>query len=173
MTWNVPVPPQSPIKVYDWHVRSSGETPHLTSPSIGCTQPLYWAILLVLGLLLAFWGFLFPIPFNLILWVLAAASFTALVVLLVRTLRWSPSMKPLEVRRLVACQKCGVEAEGPFQPGDYVFKPIGSCPRCGGSLYVKALYGIEASEPLKRQQPMDASNLKESPSQSSQVCNNS
>lgn len=146
---------------------SSGETPSLTSPTLGCTEPLYWTILFVLGVLLAFWGFLSPLPLNLILWALAAASFTAFLVLLIRGLRGLPAIEPLEVRRLVACQACGIEAEGPFQPGDYVFRPIGPCPRCGGQLYIKALYGIKASEPLKRQQPLDMSNLKSSTPSSS------
>nr|MDO8132585.1 hypothetical protein [Candidatus Njordarchaeum guaymaensis] len=30
-----------------------------------------------------------------------------------------------------------------FQRGDYVRKIVGRCPRCGGELYVRAIYAVE------------------------------
>lgn len=121
-------------------------------------QPLTWALLLTLGLIFAIWGLFSEPPFNFIFWFLAGLSLIVLVGLLIRDLRGTPKIEISEVRRLVACQSCGVESEGPFESSDYVFKGMGSCPRCGGSLYIKALYSLDAKTPLKRQKAPIQSN---------------
>lgn len=114
-------------------------------------QPLTWALILTLALIFAVVGFFSAYPTNFILWALSAFCATLLVILIVRTARSTPKIEASEVRRLVACQSCGVETEGPYQSGDYTFRTIGSCPRCKGTLYIKALYSVEAKTPLKRQ----------------------
>jgi hypothetical protein len=120
-------------------------------------QPLTWALLLTLGLIFAIWGLFSEPPFNLIFWSLGGLSIIVLIVVLIRDLRSAPKIELSEVRRLIACRSCGVESEGPFESHDYVFKEIGTCPRCGGSLYVKALYSIDAKTPLKRQKAPEKS----------------
>lgn len=121
-------------------------------------QPLTWALLLTLGLIFAIWGLFSGPPYNYILWVLAAISLIVLVIVLIRDLRGTPKLEFSEVRRLVACESCGVESEGPFESSDFVFREVGKCPRCGGSLYIKALYSIDAKTPLKRQKSPTQSN---------------
>ncbi|MFX1475269.1 MAG: hypothetical protein ACFFCO_07330, partial [Promethearchaeota archaeon] len=116
-------------------------------------QPLFWALLITLTIICAFWGFISPFPYNLILYALAIIAFISFLVLLRRSYRGIPRIDATEVRRLVACDACKVESEGPFEKGDYVFREVGKCPRCGGLLYVKALYGVDEKTPFKRQQP--------------------
>ncbi len=116
-------------------------------------QPLTWALLLTLGLIFAIWGLFSEYPFNLIFWCLAGLSIIIFIVVLVRDLRGVPKMDVSEVRRLISCQSCGVESEGPFESRDYVFREVGKCPRCGGTLFIKALYSLDAKTPLKRQKP--------------------
>ncbi len=121
-------------------------------PSRG-NQPLFWALLITITLICAALGFFNPPPYNQILWVLAGIAFILFLVLLRRNYRGIPRIEATEVRRLIACDACNVESEGPFEKGDYVFREVGECPRCGGQLYVKALYGVDEKTPLKRQQP--------------------
>lgn len=128
------------------------EQPSVAMPSRG-NQPLFWALLITLSLICAAWGFFSPYPYNLILYALALIAFISLLVLLRRSYRGIPPIEATEVRRLVACDACGVESEGPFEKGDYVFRQVGQCPRCSGQLYIKALYGIDEKAHLKRQQP--------------------
>jgi hypothetical protein len=73
--------------------------------------------------------------------------------LLARDFRRSPAITPSEVLRLIVCQSCGVESEGPFSSGDYVFRTVGECPRCKGTLYIKALYSSEAKAGAKKHKP--------------------
>jgi DNA-directed RNA polymerase subunit RPC12/RpoP len=99
------------------------------------------------------WGFVQPFPFNIILWTVALVFLLIFLFLVYRSARGPPKIKLAEVRRLIACERCGVETEGPFESGDHVFREVGSCPRCGGRLVVKAIYTIDSKVPLKRQQP--------------------
>ncbi len=131
---------------------SATEQPTVAMPGRG-NQPLFWALLITLSIICAAWGFFSPYPYNLILWGLACIAFILFLVLLRRNYRGVPRIEATEVRRLVACDACNIESEGPFQKGDYVFREVGKCPRCGGQLYVKALYGVDEKAPLKRQQP--------------------
>lgn len=129
---------------------SAGQpTPELTTRQI--KQVLLWAILLSLTFLLGALGFFQLYPLNLVYWFLALLAFALFIFSFLRTMR-VPKIDITETRRLIACQECGVEAEGPFEKGDHVFRPVGSCPRCGGHTYVKALYSIDSKIPLKRQQ---------------------
>ena len=128
------------------------EQPTAAMPGRG-NQPLFWALLITITFICITWGFFSPYPYNLVLWVLACIAFILFLVLLRRNYRGIPRIEATEVRRLVACEECSVESEGPFQKGDYVFRHVGQCPRCGGQLYVKALYGVDEKTPLKRQKP--------------------
>jgi hypothetical protein len=128
------------------------ESPAAPMPGRG-NQPLFWALLITITVICVFWGYLSPYPYNLLLWGLACIAFVLFLVLLRRSYRSIPRIEATEVRRLIACEGCGVESEGPFEKGDYVFREVGKCPRCGGQLIVKALYGVDEKTPLKRQQP--------------------
>ena len=125
------------------------EQPTATMPSRG-NQPLFWAILLTIVFVCAAWGFFSPFPYNLILWGLACVAFILFIVFLRRSYRGVPRIEATEVRRLIACEGCDVESEGPFEKGDYVFREVGKCPRCGGLLFVKALYGMDEKSSSKR-----------------------
>lgn len=135
-------------------IQASGPTsPEITQRRL--SQPLTWALLITLALIFGIWGVTQTFPYNIILWFLSILCIVILVILFIRGLRGVPKLKALEVRRLIVCQKCGVESEGPYESGDFVFRTIGPCPRCGGTLHIKALYSIDTKTPLKRQQPRD------------------
>lgn len=44
---------------------------------------------------------------------------------------------------VVSCDSCGFKEEREFEVGDYVFKPKGACPKCGGPLVVAAIYSLK------------------------------
>ena len=134
--------------------QAAGEpSPELTAGTSG--QRFWWALLITLFVVFLFWGFFQPPPFNFLLWGLGIAFLIAFLILVYRRTRASTKLEFAEVRRLIACDKCGVETEGPLESGDHIFREIGSCPRCEGRLYIKAIYSIDTKEPLKRQQPKD------------------
>ncbi len=136
--------------------QAAGEpSPELTAG--GMSQRFWWALLIALIIVLLFWGFFQPPPLNFLLWGLGVGFLGVFLILVYRRTRTPTKLEFAEVRRLIACEKCGVETEGPLESGDHIFRDIGPCPRCEGGLYVKAIYSIDAKEPLKRQQPKENS----------------
>jgi hypothetical protein len=124
------------------------------SPAIASgRQRLWWALVITLIVIFFVWGTFSDFPFNLILWALSVVCLAIFITLIYREIRPPKKLELIEVRRLIVCDQCGVETEGPFESGDHVFRDVGPCPRCKGRLYVKAIYGIDGSAPLKRQQP--------------------
>lgn len=111
--------------------------------------PLTAALLLILALAFAIWGLFSPFPINVLLWSLAAAALVLLAILLLRGRQKIPKIEASAVLRLIVCQSCGIESEGPFQTGDYVFRTVGKCPRCGGTLFIKALYSPDEKSRVK------------------------
>ena len=111
--------------------------------------PLTAALLLILALAFAVWGLFSNPPINLLLWFLAVLALVILVIVLLRGRRRIPKIEASAVLRLIVCQSCGVESEGPFQAGDYVFRTVGKCPRCKGTLYIKALYSPDEKSRVK------------------------
>lgn len=47
---------------------------------------------------------------------------------------------------VISCKSCDLKEERPFSEGDYVFKEVGSCKKCAGTSYIRAIYSI----PLKK-----------------------
>lgn len=45
-----------------------------------------------------------------------------------------------ELVELVGCLKCGYESSRKYEKGDYVGKVVGTCPKDGSSLIVRAIY---------------------------------
>lgn len=45
-----------------------------------------------------------------------------------------------EIVEVIGCTKCGYESMRKYEKGDYVGRIIGSCPKDGSSLIVKAIY---------------------------------
>jgi len=43
---------------------------------------------------------------------------------------------------VIGCKGCDVKEERPFSEGDYVFKEIGTCKKCSGTSYIRAIYSI-------------------------------
>lgn len=128
----------------------------------------FWlALSVTLALVFLVWGFLYQFPFNILFWAVSLAFLLIFLVLIYRNIRSPVKLEFTEVRRLIVCEQCGVESEGPYETGDHVFREIGPCPRCGGQLVIKAIYSINSKTPLKRQQPKTetSSQKKESPSQ--------
>ena len=111
--------------------------------------PLTAALLLIIALVFAVWGLFSYPPISILLWILAALALVLLGIVLIRGRQRIPRIEASAVYRLIVCQSCGVESEGPFQAGDYVFRTVGKCPRCKGTLYIKALYSPEEKSRAK------------------------
>lgn len=136
-------------------VRAAGEPgPELTPGGSG--QRFWWALLITLFVVFFLWGFFQVPPINFLLWGLGLTFLVIFLLLVYRRTRAPTKLEFSEVRRLIACDKCGVETEGPLETGDHIFREIGACPRCEGRLYIKAIYSIDSKEPLKRQKPKKA-----------------
>jgi hypothetical protein len=127
----------------------------------GSSQRFWLAVLVTLIAVFLVWGFFLGFPFNLVSWGAGLAFLIIFVILIYRGTRSPTKLEFAEVRRLIACDQCGVETEGPLEPGDHIFREIGPCPRCEGQLYIKAIYSIDKKKPLKRQQPMEAAEKSE------------
>ncbi len=135
-------------------IHAAGEpTPELAAG--GSSQRFWWALLITLIFVFLVWGFLVGSPFNLLFWGIGLSFLIIFVVLVYRGTRSPAKLEFAEVRRLIACDQCRVETEGPLESGDHIFREIGPCPRCEGTLYIKAIYSIDKKEPLKRQQPKE------------------
>ena len=135
-------------------IQATGEpTPDLTAGN--SSQRFWWALLITLIFIFLVWGFFYPEPLNLLLWGIGIGFLCAFIILVFRGTRSPAKLEFAEVRRLITCDKCGVETEGPLESGDHVFQEIGPCPRCEGRLYIKAIYSIDTKQPLKRQQPKE------------------
>jgi len=52
---------------------------------------------------------------------------------------------------LVECVQCAVKNLRNFQVGDYIPKPVGACPNCGGQQIIQAIY-VEEKPPQKRRE---------------------
>ncbi|MFW9830356.1 MAG: hypothetical protein ACFFD8_01070 [Candidatus Thorarchaeota archaeon] len=133
-------------------IYSSGQP----GPEIAATRSssqFWWALLVTLVLVFLVTGFLQEFPFNVLLWGISIAILAIFVFLVYRSTRSPAKLEFAEVRRLIVCDQCKVESEGPYESGDHVFREIGPCPRCDGKLIIKAIYSIDSKTPLKRQQP--------------------
>jgi Ca2+/Na+ antiporter len=131
--------------------RATEATPSITEHA--SHQRFWWALLVTLFVVFIIWGIFQPYPFNLILWAIGLFFLVLFLILIYRSARAPAKIELAEIRRLIVCDKCGVETEGPYEAGDHVFREIGPCPRCDGRLYIKAIYSIDKKKPLKRQQP--------------------
>lgn len=56
----------------------------------------------------------------------------------------APTIK--NVITTIECAKCSFKSIRNFQLGDYIPKPMGACPTCGGSFNVGAIYPEEKRE---------------------------
>jgi len=66
---------------------------------------------------------------------LAAIALTAMSWLAsrsVRTTKEVPVLRSFRVLTEISCASCGFKEVREFEEGDYIFKEIGKCPRCGG-----------------------------------------
>lgn len=134
--------------------QATGEpAPELTTGS--SSQRFWWALLITLIFVFLVWGFFYSEPINLLLWGIGIGFLCAFIILVFRSTRSPAKLEFAEVRRLISCDKCGVETEGPLESDNHVFQDIGPCPRCEGQLYIKAIYSIDTKKPLKRQQPKE------------------
>jgi hypothetical protein len=50
------------------------------------------------------------------------------------------------VMTVIGCRNCDLREERPFAQGDFVFKELGSCKKCSGNSYIKAIYAIETKK---------------------------
>lgn len=47
---------------------------------------------------------------------------------------------------VIACQKCNYRGEKAYTSGDFVFKRLGSCVKCGGETFIWAIYSVKHRE---------------------------
>ena len=62
----------------------------------------------------------------------------------VRTAREVPVIRSFRVITEVSCEACGFREVREFREGDYIFKEVGACPKCGGKLVITSIYREEA-----------------------------
>ncbi len=43
---------------------------------------------------------------------------------------------------VISCLNCDYREEREYKVGDFVFKKLGSCARCGGELFISAIYAV-------------------------------
>lgn len=48
--------------------------------------------------------------------------------------------EPQRVSTTLACQKCGFKNVRDFQRGDYIFKEVEACPKCGEGMMITSIY---------------------------------
>jgi len=54
-----------------------------------------------------------------------------------------PLVKPVpSVVTVVNCLNCEFREEREFTVGDFVFKRLGNCAKCGGELFISAIYAV-------------------------------
>lgn len=59
------------------------------------------------------------------------------------TRRRSPTiLRAIKTVTVLQCEKCDYKEEREFQVGDYVFKRVGECMKCKGSIYISMIYGL-------------------------------
>jgi len=56
--------------------------------------------------------------------------------------RKPPTQKVPSVVTVINCLNCDYREEREFRAGDFVFKKLGSCAKCGGELFISAIYSI-------------------------------
>ena len=45
-----------------------------------------------------------------------------------------------DVSTTIQCDRCNYETTRKFERGDYIFKEVGSCPKCKGNLFISSIY---------------------------------
>lgn len=76
---------------------------------------------------------------SLLFLILAAAS-TGLVFLVAQ--RGRPSKHIPSIVTVISCMGCDYREEREFKVGDFVFKRLDSCARCGKELFISAIYSV-------------------------------
>jgi len=76
-------------------------------------------------------------------WIIVAALVLLLLLLLLikRESRYPIRLEKILVKSVIQCMNCGLKVVRNFENQDYVFKPCGRCPSCGGDRYIVAIYG--------------------------------
>ena len=70
----------------------------------------------------------------------------SMLLLITTLLPWlvASTRKPRPIREelisVLRCIRCGYEEVRKYDKGDYVGKPVGTCPKDGGKVVVKAIY---------------------------------
>jgi len=58
-------------------------------------------------------------------------------------------VRAFEVKTEITCPSCGLREVRSFQKGDYVFKEVGECPRCGKGRYISSIFREEEARKAK------------------------
>mgnify|MGYP000226889987 CR=1 FL=1 len=83
---------------------------------------------------------------------LAAIALTSVSWLISRTLRApreKPSIRAFRVLTEITCQSCGLREVREFREGDFIFKEVGSCPRCQGKLLITSIFREKEVSPRR------------------------
>lgn len=73
---------------------------------------------------------------------LLALVTTSLSLLAMASQRRPTAHRGPNVVTVISCMGCGYREEREFKAGDFVFKRLGSCTKCGGELFISAIYAI-------------------------------
>lgn len=74
------------------------------------------------------------------------------LILMVSRIMGQMSLPPPRVTlTLLQCGQCAFKSLRNFQLGDFIPKPVGNCPSCGGPMTVEAIYPEEEKRPKRRE----------------------
>lgn len=76
-------------------------------------------------------------PLLLLILVVASTS-----LMLMAMQRGQPSRRIPSVVTVISCMGCDYREEREFKVGDFVFKRLDSCARCGKELFISAIYSV-------------------------------
>ncbi|RLI36371.1 hypothetical protein DRO60_05840 [Candidatus Bathyarchaeota archaeon] len=65
-----------------------------------------------------------------------------------------PLVRVFEVSTEFTCPSCGFREVRAFRKGDYIFKPAGKCPRCGGERYISSIFREERAPEVAREESL-------------------
>jgi uncharacterized paraquat-inducible protein A len=82
---------------------------------------------------------------DLLLTVLAVLVLMLIPVIVAKAGRPRSPQHPRRTVTVVSCLRCSYSEKRIFSTGDYVGKKAGTCPRCGSTMIVEAIYDEELS----------------------------
>ncbi len=65
-----------------------------------------------------------------------------------------PLIRAFTVSTELTCTSCGFKEIREFSKGDYILKPAGKCPRCGGERLITSIFREEGEKPTSEEESL-------------------